>query len=140
MNLISMRPFVHIVFIAGLFSLLLLGNHSSQAQTDVINNVRVAVKSGDSQGLTRYFDNVVELTTDSEDGSYSKKQAEYVLKSFFRKYPPHDFQYNHIGSSQGGAKYTIGTYTFPNGTFRVYMKLKKVNANFVIDTIEFTKE
>ncbi len=110
------------------------------SQDLVINNVRIAVKSGDSRTLSTYFSNIVELKTDKEAGGYSKNQAEFVLKNFFRKYPAISFMYNHVGSSANGSKFTIGTYRHASGSFRVYTMYKKVGETFLIDTIEFTKE
>lgn len=110
------------------------------AQSTTINSVRLAIKAGDSHSLVAFFDSVVELKTDSEEGAYSKNQAEFVLKNFFSRYTPESFSYNHEGSSPGGAKYTIGTYKCETASFRVYMKLKSVGDHFVIDTLDFSKE
>lgn len=117
----------------------LIGN-TAFSQSEIINSARLAIKAGDSNSLVKFFDTVIELKTDSEEGSYSKNQAEFVLKNFFDKYTPVSFTYNHEGSSPGGAKYTIGTYDCGSASFRVYMKLKSANGAYVIDTLDFSKE
>lgn len=113
---------------------------TAYSQTETINSVRLAIKAGDSNSLVKFFDSVVELKTDSEEGAYSKNQAEFVLKNFFKKHTPVNFTYNHEGSSPGGAKYTIGTYQCESASFRVYMKLKSSGNTYVIDTLDFSKE
>lgn len=123
-----------------LFTSSLFVSISSVAQTETINSVKMAIKAGDAHTLIQFFDNVIELKTDSEEGTYSKNQAEFVLKSFFRQHSPKGFTYNHEGSSPGGSKYTIGTYECSSGTFRVYMKIKNIKNKYVIDTLDFTKE
>lgn len=118
----------------------LLSVSSAFAQTETITSAKMAIKAGDSHSLVKYFDKVIELKTDSEEGTYSRNQAEFVLKNFFRKHSPKGFTYNHEGSSPGGSKYTIGTFECGTGVFRVYMKLKNINNRYYIDTLDFTKE
>lgn len=124
----------------GLLLIGLLVSNITFSQSETINSARLAIKAGDSNSLVKYFDTVIELKTDSEEGAYSKNQAEFVLKNFFKKYNPVNFTYNHEGSSPGGAKYTIGTYNCGASSFRVYMKLKNANGVYVIDTLDFSKE
>lgn len=110
------------------------------AQSDIVNNGKVALKTGSSKELVKYFNDIVELSFDGEKSNYSKTQAEFVLKDFFKKYPPVDFQYIHQGSSKEGLKYAIGKYSYNGGSFRVYILIKQFNGNFLIDTLDFSKE
>jgi len=141
-----MPPFI--LFI-GLF-LFSLG--SVFAQDETISSAKVAIKVGNSKELIKHFHNTVELkiSANESDGvmsnNYSKTQAEYVLKGFFKDNPPQDFVYLHQGTSKEGMKYTIGKYTYRDstgkavGTFRVFMKLKMYEGNYLIDEIDFSKE
>jgi uncharacterized protein DUF4783 len=123
-----------IIFVAG-------GFVNVHAQSDVIKNVRTAMKTGSSKELVKYINNTVELTFDGAKSSYSKTQAEFILKDFFKKYPPKDFQYIHQGASrQEGLKYVIGKYTYENGSFRVYMLFKQFKGVYLVDLIDFSKE
>jgi len=123
-----------IIFVAG-------GFINVYAQSDVIKNVRTAMKTGSSKELVKYINNTVELTFDGAKSSYSKTQAEFILKDFFKKYPPKDFQYIHQGASrQEGLKYVIGKYTYENGSFRVYMLFKQFKGVYLVDLIDFSKE
>lgn len=118
--------------------ILIAGNLA--AQSDIVNNGKVALKTGSSKELVKYFNDIVELSFDGEKSNYSKTQAEFVLKDFFKKYPPVDFQYIHQGSSKEGLKYAIGKYSYNGGSFRVYILIKQFNGNFLIDTLDFSKE
>jgi len=113
---------------------------SALGQSEVINNAKTALKSGSSKELSRYCNKMVELNFDGEKSSYSKTQAEFVLRDFFKKHPPTDFEYIHQGASKEGLKYAIGKYTYSNGSFRVYMLVKQFNGNYLIDTLDFSKE
>jgi hypothetical protein len=111
------------------------------AQADVIKNVRTAMKAGSSKELVKYMNNTVELTFDGEKSSYSKTQAEFVLKDFFKRNPPRDFQYIHQGASkEKGLKYVIGKYTCDSGSYRVYMLFKQFKGVYMVDLIDFSKE
>ena len=110
------------------------------SQETEMNNIRISIKTGNSHGLSTLLNKTIELKTENENGTYSNTQAEFILKNFFRKHPANNFEYNHIGSSPGGAKYMIGTYKSGDQTFRVYIKLRKVNDKFLIDNMDFTKQ
>src|SRR5690606_30890562 len=113
---------------------------SSYGQSDVLNNVKTAMKTGSSKELTRHFHDVVEMVIDGDASDYSKTQAEFVLKDFFKKYPPSDFLYIHQGASKEGIRYAIGKYSFEEGAFRVLLRAKEINDVFLVYSIDFTKE
>jgi hypothetical protein len=110
------------------------------SQNDVIANVRMAIKTGSSKELSQYFGEVIVLNFDGEKSNYSKSQAEFVLKDFFRKYEPVDVEYIHQGDSKKGYKYIMGKYRAENGSFRIYILFKKDEATYYVDTMDFTRE
>lgn len=112
----------------------------ANAQSEVINNVRTAIKAGSSRELVKSFNNMVELNFEGAKSNYSKSQAELVMKEFFKKYPPQDFQYIHKGSSKEGLTYVIGKYDFESGSFRVWILVKKFGDNYLVELINFNKE
>ena len=110
------------------------------SQGDVVNDAKLAIKAGSSRELTKYLNETVELGIDGENANYSRTQAEFVLKDFFKKYPPTDCQYIHQGSSPEGSKYAIGKYSHPNGSFRLFMLVKQIKGVYVIDRLDFGEE
>ena len=122
-----------LIFSLGLFQ-------EVHAQSEVINNMRVALKAGSSKEFVKNFNNMVELNFEGEKSNYSRSQAELVLKEFFKKYPPVDFQYIHKGSSKQGLTYVIGKYTFEDGSFRVWILIKKFGDDYLVDSIDFSRE
>ena len=115
---------------------------SAEAQTsdEIVNSSKAALKTGSSKDISKYFSDLVELSLLGEKSSYSKSHAEVLVKDFFKKYPPVDFQYIHQGSSKEGLKYAIGKYSYDGGSFRVYLLIKQFSGNYLIDTLEFSKE
>jgi hypothetical protein len=110
------------------------------AQSEVINGLRTAIKAGSSKELVKSFNTMVELNFEGAKKTYSKSQAELVMKEFFKKYPPDDFQYIHKGSSKEGLTYVIGKYTYESGSFRVWILVKKFDDRYLVELINFNKE
>ena len=111
-----------------------------KAQSETINNVRAALRAGSSKELVKNFNKSIELNFDGEKSNYSRTQAEFVLRDFFKKYPPSDFQYIHQGASKQGLTYVIGKYTYESGSFRVLLYIKKFNESYFVDLIDFSRE
>ncbi len=136
-----MKNFLRCVFALGI--LLMLFTHVTLAQADAktqVNNIKTAIKAGSSKELVRYMADNIDINLNAHKTSYSRAQAEFVMKDFFKKYVVSDFQFVHQGESKDGHKYAIGTYTFEGGTFRVYLLMKSVKGTFLIDTLDFSEE
>jgi len=128
------------IFLLSLFVGFLLEITPAPAQSEVISNVRSSLKTGSSKELSKYLGEMIALKIDGQQSNYSRTQAEYVLKDFFRQYPPTDFQYVHQGASEGGLKYAIGRYSYDNGSFRVVLRSKKFDSGYKVSSLDFTKE
>lgn len=113
---------------------------SSYAQEEDFNNIVKIVKSGNSKELVKKFGSSVELNMDGDEASYSKSQAEAVLKDFFGKNPPKMFEVNHKGESKGGLPYAIGEYTSGSSIFRVWIRLNQKSGKFYVSEMSFIKE
>ena len=98
---------------------------SSFAQPATIDDVIGALRSGDADGLSKYFDDNVELTLPVKSDSYSKAQAQVIVKDYFGNNSVKGFELKHKGDSPGG-HYCIGTLQTKSGNFRasVFMKAK----------------
>ncbi len=117
---------------------LMIFSKDTIGQSDVLEGTKNALKAGSSKDISKYFNDMVEIGLNKEDKkTYSKTQAEFILRDFFKQYPPTDFQYVHQGSSKEGMKYTIGKYMYNGGTFRVITVVKQFRGNYLIDYIVF---
>lgn len=120
-----------------LVTLVWMAAGTAVAQNDVFGGVKAAIKAGSSKELARNFNSVVEITLEGgEATSYSNTQAEFVMKNFFSKNPPADFNYSHQGASDKGQRYAIGTYTSRNDSYTVLVRLKDNS----IQAINFIKD
>ena len=112
----------------------------SFAQEDDFELISKIINAGNSKELVKQFDKTIDLNIDGKEASYSQAQAEAVLKDFFAKNPPESFEINHQGSSKSGLPYAIGEYLNELGSYRVWIRLKKVNNRKVIYEMSFIKE
>ena len=109
-------------------------------QDETLRNISTAIRTGSSKELIKFCNETVEIMINVESSNYSRAQSDEILRNFLTKNPPTDFSYIHSGSAPEGLKYTIGRYTYENGTFRVVMFVKKIGDNYLIDTLNFSQE
>ena len=87
----------------------------------------IGVLNGDKmENIVNYFDNVVDITLNNNQSTYSKSQAEMVFMKFFNKNAVSSFQVTlKGGSSDEQSFYLIGNMkTNGHGKFRVFMQFK----------------
>ncbi len=113
---------------------LLLSSFSIQNST--IDEVIGALRSGNSTELSKYFDDNVELTLPEKSDSYSKAQAQLIVKDFFNNNNVKGFDLKHKGDSPGG-HFCIGTLQTSAGNFRTNVFMKGRNGKEVIKEIRF---
>ena len=101
-----------------------------------IDDVVAAIKSGNASQVAKYFDNTVEINLPDKSNSYSKSQAEMVLKDFFGTNSVKGFDVIHKGEN-AGSQYCIGTLTTKNGSFRVTIFMKRNGDGQVLQELRF---
>ena len=106
----------------------------------VIDNVKETIKTGSAKELSKYLNQTVDVTIEGKLENYSKAQAEFVLRDFFKAHPPNEFNVIHQGSSKGGQPFAIGQYKSGSDTYRVWMKIKTIDKTQLIQEISFVKE
>ena len=99
---------------------------------DIVN----ALKGGDATQVARYFDNTVEITMPDKSNSYSKSQAEMILRDFFSNNPIKGFNVIHRGEN-AGSQYCIGTLLTRNASFRTTVFMKQKGDKQTLQEIRF---
>ncbi|MFC2175964.1 DUF4783 domain-containing protein [Bacteroidota bacterium] len=102
--------------------------------------ISAAIKLGNYKELSSYFDTKIDLTIWSKEDSYSKAQAELIIKDFFGKDKVTNYQVIHRGKSPDGAKYAIGTLTTTNNEYRTYVLTKEVGKTVRIQQLRFEEK
>ena len=120
-----------------LFTLLTLGVLlSSFTFFSSIDEVISAMKAGSAADIAKFFDNTVEINMPDKSNSYSKSQAELVLKDFLISNAVKSFEVIHKGENSG-SQFCIGTLVTKNGSFRTTVFMKQKGDKQVLQTITF---
>ncbi len=122
-----------------LFMMLMASHTLLPAQEDTPKDEIVdAIKTGDFNQLSGYFDAALELTVPQNNGNFSKKQATVIMRHFFSHHPPEDFSIQHEGRTGDGSLHLIGTYKSTHGeSYRTLILLKKLNGRYMIKQLQF---
>ena len=129
------------IFVLLVSFFVLPGLQMNAQTTDITTKINTALKSADAAKLANCFNSTIDLELNNTDGNFSKDQAEIIVKEFFKKCPVQSYKSNHLGSSNDGSKYIIGTYTSTNNkTYRVYILLKNKNDQLLINQLQFEEE
>jgi hypothetical protein len=102
-----------------------------------IDKVIVALRSGNATELAKYFDDTIELTLPDKSDSYSKAQAQLIIRDFFTNNKVNGFELKHKGDNPNGSEYCIGTLQTNAGNFRTNVLMKVKNGKDVIREIRF---
>jgi Domain of unknown function (DUF4783) len=112
---------------------------SSFTQPSTIDEVIGTLRSGDADRLSKYFDDNVQLALPVKNDSYSKAQAQVILKDFFVNNVVKGFELKHKGDGPGGqGQYCVGTLQTKSGNFRAHVFMKSKGNKEVVNEIRFT--
>ncbi|PSL49604.1 uncharacterized protein DUF4783 [Chitinophaga niastensis] len=126
-----------VVLLGGIFTAFTLSASSFNKSTVAgpFEDVVSAIKQGDASGLSRYLDNNVEINITGKSNSYSKAQAEIILKDFFSKNQVKSFELVHQGGD--ASRFGIGNLTTTSGVFRLSFFLQKKGGSMVLNELRF---
>jgi hypothetical protein len=110
------------------------------AQAEIFTPIRDAIKAGSAKEAVKSFNQSLDINLEGEIKTYSKAQAEFVLRDFFKKHPPTDFTIVHTGSSKGGLQYAIGNLKSNSETYNVLIRVKQDGNDYLVHEISFVKE
>ena len=117
-----------------LFSILAIA--SSFSIFSGIDEIISALKAGNATEIAKSFDNTVEITLPDKSNSYSKSQAEVVLRDFFINNPVKGFEILHKGEN-GGSQYCIGVLVTKNASYRTTVFMKQKGSKQTLQEIRF---
>jgi len=101
-----------------------------------MEDIVVALKSGNATNLSRYFDNRIDLTLPDKSDNYSRTQAEMILRNFFTNAAVRNFEIKYKGDNNG-ARYCIGTLKTKSGDYRTRLFMKNKGDKQVVQEIAF---
>ena len=85
---------------------------------DVFVPISKYIELGDSEKLSAWFSDNLEVTIFSNSNDSSRNQAKQIIKSFFKSYTPRTFKITHK-AGRPNMKYALGTLTAGGEMFLV---------------------
>lgn len=101
-----------------------------------IDDVVAAIRAGDASGLARYFDERVDISLPDKSDTYSKTQAEMIMRDFFSNKGVVSFEVKHKGE-QGGAQFCVGELKTKQGSFRTHLFMRQRGDRQLLQEIRF---
>lgn len=111
-----------------LFCLLLpgLGRERARAQnTSELERIQAAMAAGDAEGVLSGAEDRVDIALLGQGRLYNRAQAIFVMKDFFRSYPPKSYTIRNE-EREAANWFAIGRYTnrYDGAEFSVYLRLR----------------
>jgi hypothetical protein len=114
-----------------------------QAQpADIIDTVSGYFKTSNSHDLAQYFESAVELSILTEENTYSKAQAEQILRDFFSRNKAVSVKILHRLTSNPNYKLAVLSLSTAKDKFRISISLNSNGERFLIKEIriEYDKQ
>ena len=132
-TLLAKSPMMKAFLTYSLF-VFILGSFAFTSINEVVNGL----KTGNASKLSKYFDNTIDITLSDKSNSYSKSQAELVLKDFFYTTGVVNFEVIHTGDNSG-SQYLIGNLQTHKGTYRTTIYIKQKADRQVLQELRFER-
>jgi len=115
--------------------LLLINISITQAQNQENRNIENAIRTGNSQQLSEYFNNNIQLKIENKNNVYSKIQAYKIINNFFEQHKPVSYQVN-SEKQRGDSKVILGNINTETITYRIIYRLVPTNGKNLITYME----
>lgn len=99
------------------------------------DDIVAALRAGNAERLARHFDQAVDITLPDKSNTFSKGQAELVLRDFFAQHRVRNFAVQHSGSNPN-SHFIIGTLSTSDGDFRTTVFIRQRGDKQLIQGIE----
>lgn len=125
-----------------LVCLLLLASVAQAQSKDVIDAMAGYFRSADAKELSKQFESAVEISIFTEEDTYSKAQAEQILRDFFSKNKPVLVKIIHRLTSNPNYKLAVLSLNTVKDKFRISISLNSNGEQFLIKQIriEYDKQ
>ncbi len=97
-----------------------------------INEVITAMRTGNVSQMSKYFDITVDIAMPDKSNTYSKSQAEMVLRDFFNTNGV--LRFDEIHKSD---QYCIGTLVTRSGSYRTTIMMRQKGTDMLLQGIRF---
>lgn len=102
-----------------------------------LDDITGAIRVGNAGELSRYLDNRVDISLPDKSDTYSKIQAEMIIRDFFSTNGVQDFLVKHKGTNGSGSEFLVGVLQTHNGDYRTTLFIKQKGDRQVLQELRF---
>jgi len=114
-----------VISVISILVLMATPNIKAQSSMDIFGAISETFINNDYQKLSSYFAKTLDMTIESNDGTYGKQQATILIKEFFKKNRTSSFSIKHKGASNAQTHYAVCDLQSNNKKWNVYILLDK---------------
>jgi len=101
-----------------------------------IDDIALSMRSGNINQLSRYLDTRVDIALPEKSDTYSKSQAEMIIRDFFNTNVVRNFLVRHKGENSG-LEFCIGVLQTRNGDYRTTLFIKQKGDRLLLQELRF---
>lgn len=101
-----------------------------------VDDIAHAMRSGNIGQLSRYLDTRVDISLPDKSDTYSKSQAEMIIRDFFSTNGVQDFMIKHKGENSG-SEFCVGVLQTRNGDYRTTFFMKQKGDRQLLQELRF---
>lgn len=105
-----------------------------------IDDITFAIRAGNVGELSRYLDSRVDISLPDKSDTYSKIQAEIIIRDFFSTNGVQNFTIKHKANNGGGSEFCVGVLQTRNGDFRTTLFVKQKGDRQLLQEIRFQQQ
>jgi len=102
-----------------------------------LDEITGAIRLGNAGELSRYLDSRVDISLPDKSDTYSKIQAEMIIRDFFSTNGVQNFLIKHRGTNGGGSEFCVGVLQTKNGDYRTTLFVKQKGDKQLLQELRF---
>lgn len=132
-----MKKSRRIVTIA-VFLLSCLLSFAQDSSYDVFAPIGKYLSKGNSEALSAWFADNLQISVISQESTASKSQARQIVKAFFETYTPRDFNITHT-AGRANMKYALGVLNAGGELFSVTIFVTRKSGTYKIQMLNIAR-
>ena len=115
-----------------------LGAKAQTADYDVFNPISKYLSQGNTDAISAWFADNLEISVLSKGGNSSRNQAKHILQTFFDTYTPRSFQITYT-AGRANMKYALGTLNAGGENFLVTIFVSLKDDSYTIQQMKIER-
>ena len=102
-----------------------------------LDDITTAIRIGNAGDLSRYLDSRVDISLPDKSDTYSKIQAEMIIRDFFTTNGVQNFLVKRTSPNGTGSEFCVGVLQTRNGDYRTTLFIKQKGDKLFLQELRF---